>query len=105
MMAEKTTELTEMALEVGNLLKKEDYLGQTVYMHIVFAQKAMALATKIGIVGTTHYIDIVHRNLPAIIHNLVPSKQENWMTFTKAIQELETTDIREKLAKYKEKMK
>jgi hypothetical protein len=98
---ENEEELMNMKLSVEDLMKKVKYAGEDVYSHIVFADKAIELARKLEVSDTTNYITTTRKNLPDIIRDKVPVDQANWVSFTKAIKEIDPTYLAEKLGRYR----
>ena len=60
-------ELCELRLKVEDLEKKEKYVGEEVYTHVIFAEKALSLAKQAKISNGLNSIWKVHDKLPSII--------------------------------------
>ena len=60
-------ELCEMRLKVEDLGKKEKYVGEDVYTHVIFAEKALSLAKQEKISTGSNSIWKVRDKLPDII--------------------------------------
>jgi len=60
-------ELCELRLKVEDLRKKEKYVGEEVYTHVIFAEKALSLARQVKISTSSNSIWKVRDELPNII--------------------------------------
>ena len=83
-------ELCELRLKVEDLGKKEKYVGEDVYTHVIFAEKALSLAK---ISAGSNSIWKVRDELPDIIRQKVKETYPTWTEFCAAIKGVEMAHI------------
>lgn len=97
-------DLQAMRLKPEDLGKTEKFGGEEVWTHMVFADKALDLAKRVGIDSGSSSIWQVRDHLPDIIKEKVSESQTSWQLFCQAIKAVELGHIRDGVRKYKEKM-
>jgi len=93
-------ELCELRLKVEDLGKKEKYVGEEVYTHVIFAEKALSLAKQAKISNGSNLIWKVHDKLPDIIRQKVKETYSMWTEFCAAIKAVEMAHIWDGVKKY-----
>ena len=91
-----------MRIKTEDLEKTEQYKGQNVYSHIVYADKLLDLAKQAKMERTTSSLYAVCDNLPKVLQKKVSEKQKNWSTFTNTIKTVDLGHIWEGVHNHKE---
>jgi len=90
-------ELCELRLKVEDLGKKEKYVGEEVYTHVIFAERALIL---VKISTGSNSIWKVRDQLPDIIWQKVKETYSTWTEFCTAIKGVEMAHIRDGVKKH-----
>jgi len=86
-------ELCKLRLMVDELGKKVKYVGEDVWSHVAFAEKALSLARQAKINTGSNLIWKVRDELPDIICQKVKETHTTWDSFCMAIKEVDTSHI------------
>ncbi|KAF8175143.1 hypothetical protein BJ912DRAFT_931172 [Pholiota molesta] len=97
-------ELVALQLHMEDLGKSEKYVGQTVWSHITFAERALDLAKQAKIDSGVSSLWQVRDNLPEVIRDKVPESQTDWNTFCAAIKTIDMGIIRDGVRKYNKRI-
>ncbi|KAG6852276.1 hypothetical protein C0991_001364 [Blastosporella zonata] len=98
---EKQEELKDARIMEAELGKKVTMKGVEVWMHIVWADKVQQLARAIPDNGNL-LVSVARDNMAPSLRATVPPSNKTWDTFCKAVREVGTTELREKMAERKE---
>jgi len=91
--SELERELCELRLMVDELGKKVKYVGEDVWSHVAFAEKALSLARQAKINTGSNSIWKVHDELLDIICQKVKETHMTWDSFCTVIKEVDTSHI------------
>lgn len=100
--SELECELVQMSLRMEDLGKTELFRGQNVYTHVIFANKALALANRAGIAQTTTLICAVCDNLPSILRRRISESYGDWAAFCATITGVDMAYIQDGVRKHEE---
>ena len=89
-----------MRLCTDTLGKTEHYVGDDVWTHVAFAQRALDLAKWAGIAKGISNIWQVRDSIPEVVREKVHEKQDNWTMFCDVIKQVEVSHIKEVAQKH-----
>ena len=102
--AELERELGAIRITTEELGKTEEFRGEDVYTHTIFAEKIINLTKQAKIETMTSGLWSVGDKLPEVLREKVLENQTSWIAFAQAIKDVDMGHIREGVRKHREKM-
>ena len=75
--------------------KKEKVAGREIYSHIAWADKMSTIVKGAKLEGTSTYIGHVRKDLPKLLREKVGAGHKDWVTFLKAVRNVDIDQIRD----------